>query len=90
MDYVNRQRIKIWGRAEVIENNAELYERLRDPDYVGKVKRSILFHVKAWDANCPQHIHQRFPHSQIAPVIEGLQARVAELEAKLARYESDR
>ncbi len=90
MDYVNRQRIKIWGRAEVIEDNAELNERLHDPDYVGKVERSILFHVEAWDANCPQHIHKRYPHSQIAPIIEGLQTRVAELEAKLARYESDR
>lgn len=90
MDYMNRQRIKIWGRAEVIEDSAELNERLHDPDYVGKVERSILFHVKAWDANCSQHIHIRYPHSQIAPIIEGLQTRVAELEAKLARYESDR
>ena len=49
----------------------------------------MLFHIEAWDVNCPQHIHQRYPHSQIAPIIEGLQNRVAELEAKLARYESD-
>lgn len=90
MDYVNRQRIKIWGHAEVIEDNVELNERLRDPDYAGRVERSILFHIKAWDANCPQHIHERYPQSQIAPIIEGLQARVAELEAKLARYESTR
>ena len=90
MDYVNRQRIKVWGRAEVIEDNVELNERLRDPDYAGRVERSILFHIKAWDANCPQHIHERYPQSQIAPIIEGLQARVAELEAKLARYESKR
>lgn len=90
MDYVNRQRIKVWGRAEVIEDNIELNERLRDHDYAGKVERSILFHIKAWDANCPQHIHKRYPQSQIAPIIEGLQTRVAELEAKLARYESKR
>jgi predicted pyridoxine 5'-phosphate oxidase superfamily flavin-nucleotide-binding protein len=90
MDYVNRQRIKVWGQAEVIEDNVELNERLRDPDYAGRVERSILFHIKAWDANCPQHIHKRYPQSQIAPIIEGLQTRVAELEAKLARYESKR
>jgi len=90
MDYVNRQRIKVWGNAEVIEDNVELNERLRDPDYAGRVERSILFHIKAWDANCPQHIHKRYPQSQIAPIIEGLQTRVAELEAKLARYESKR
>lgn len=90
MDYVNRQRVKVWGHAEVIEDNAELNESLRDPNYAGRVERSILFHVKAWDANCPQHIHNRYPQSQVAPVIEGLQARVAELEAKLALHESDR
>lgn len=90
MDYMNRQRIKVWGRAEVIEDNVELNERLRDPDYAGRVERSILFHVKAWDANCPQHIHKRYTQSQIAPIIEDLQSRVAELEEKLVRYESDR
>lgn len=90
MDYVNRQRVKVWGRAEVIEENPELNERLRDPDYAGRVERSILFHIKAWDANCPQHIHNRYPQSQVAPIIDGLQARVAELEAKLALYESER
>jgi uncharacterized protein len=91
MDYVNRQRVKVWGQAKVIENNAELNERLRGPDYAaGKVERSILFHIKAWDANCPQHIHNRYPQSQVAPIIERLQARVAELEAKLAHYEGDR
>ncbi len=90
MDYVNRQRVKVWGQAEVIENNAELNERLGDPDYAAKVERSILFHIEAWDANCPQHIHNRYPQSQVAPIIEGLQARIAELEAKLAHYESDR
>ncbi len=89
MDYVNQQRIKVWGRAEVIEGNDALNERLHDPEYTAKAERSILLHVEAWDVNCPQHIHKRYPHSQIAPIIEGLQTRVAELEAKLARYESD-
>jgi hypothetical protein len=91
MDYVYRQRVKVWGQAEVIENNAELNERLGDPDYAsGKAERSILFHIKAWDANCPQHIHNRYPQSQVAPIIERLQARVAELESQLAHYEGDR
>ena len=33
--------------------------------------------------NCPQHIHQRYAHRQIKPVIDGLKARIAELEAAL-------
>ncbi len=84
MDYVNRQRIKVWGRAEVVEGNAELNERLHDPAYAGKVERSILFHVEAWDVNCPQHIHRRLPASLVEPVIAALQQRVSDLQKEIA------
>jgi len=88
MDYVNSRRIKIWGTARVVEDDAELLETLRDPDYSGRVERAILFSIEAWDVNCPQHIHKRFTQSAVAPVIEKLQDRIGELESKLAQYES--
>src|SRR6516164_2226907 len=88
MDYANRQRVKLWGTARVVEDDPELLERLRDPDYPGKVERAIVFTVETWDINCPQHIHQRYPHRQIKPVIEQLQHRIAELEEKLAKMQS--
>ena len=71
------------GTARVVEDDAELLERLRDPDYPGRVERAIVFTVETWDINCPQHIHQRYAHRQIKPVIDGLKARIAELEAAL-------
>jgi len=83
MDYARSRRIKVWGRAERIEGNAELNAKLSDPDYPGRVERVILFYLEAWDMNCPQHIHKRFSQAQIAPVIEGLQQRISELEAEL-------
>ena len=83
MDYANRQRVKLWGTARVVEDDAELLGRLRDPDYPGKVERAVVFTVEAWDINCPQHIHQRFPQREIQPVIDGLKARITELEAAL-------
>jgi hypothetical protein len=83
MDYANRRRVKLWGTAKVIESDSDLLETLRDPDYPGKVERVILFTIDAWDINCPQHIHKRFSDRQIAPVIEKLQSRIAELEAEL-------
>ena len=43
----------------------------------------ILFEIEAWDVNCPQHIHKRFPQKQVALVIEQLQAKIADLEARL-------
>ena len=83
MDYVHSRRIKLWGNARVVEGDTALEERLSDPDYAGKVERVILFSIEAWDVNCPQLIHKRFPQKQVAPVIEELQSKIADLEAKL-------
>lgn len=84
MDYANSRRIKVWGEAKVVEDDPALLESLHDPDYPGHVERAIVFTIEAWDVNCPQHIHQRFSVRQIKPVIEQLQARIAELETELA------
>ncbi len=87
MDYVNRRRIKLWGTAHVVEDDPDLLEQLRDSNYPGRVERAIVFSLEAWDVNCPQHIHQRFPQSAVAPVIEKLQNQVEELQRKLNAYE---
>jgi len=89
MDYANSRRVKVWGTARVVEGNATLEMQLSDPAYPGKVERSILFTVEAWDVNCQQHIHQRFSQHQIAPVIEQLQTRIAELESEVERLKTN-
>lgn len=85
MDYANRLRIKIWGEARIVEDNDELLSRLRPPLSNVNAERSILFTVKAWDRNCPQHIPQLFPKEDVEAVLLKLQQRIAELEAELAR-----
>jgi len=82
MDYANRQRIKIWGTAEVVENDPKLLNELHDPNYKGKPERVIRFHVEAWDVNCPQHIKPRYDDEEVAQVVKKLQNRIAELEAE--------
>ncbi len=89
MDYPNRQRIKIWGRARVVEDDPELMERLLTPGYKAKPERAILFEVEAWDANCPQHITPRYSEAEIASALAKLQARIEELEAEVARLRGD-
>ena len=59
IDYVHRRRVKLWGKARVIEGDTELQQELGDPNYPGKTERVILFDIDAWDINCPQHIHTR-------------------------------
>jgi predicted pyridoxine 5'-phosphate oxidase superfamily flavin-nucleotide-binding protein len=88
MDYANQQRVKLWGTARVVEDDAELLDRLRDLDYPGDVEQAIVFTVEAWDINCPRHIHKRFSQGEIRPVIEQLQRRISELEAQLAQRQA--
>ena len=84
MDYANRRRIKIWGRARVVENDDELLERLADPAYPAPGQRVILFRVEAWDVNCPQHITPRYTEAELLDTTEPLRRRIADLEAELA------
>lgn len=85
MDYANRRRIKIWGRARVVEDDPELIARLTPPDAKGRPEQAILFTVEVWSANCPQHIPQKFDAADVAAAIASLQARVQDLEAENAR-----
>lgn len=85
MDYVNQQRIKVWGTAEVIEGDLPLLERLQDASYNGRVERAILFHIEAWDVNCPQHIHRRFPEAAVDQVVTSLRGQITELQEEIAR-----
>jgi predicted pyridoxine 5'-phosphate oxidase superfamily flavin-nucleotide-binding protein len=83
MDYVNRHRVKVWGKAEVVENDPALLEKLVDPNYKSRPERVFLFHVEAWDVNCPQHIKPRYTEEDIEPERQRLRDRISELEAEL-------
>ncbi len=85
IDYMNRRRIKIWGTASIVEDDPELITRLMPEGYKARAEQAILFKVAAWDANCPQHIPQRFEAEDVAKVLAERDARIAELEAELAR-----
>jgi uncharacterized protein len=85
LDPARRQRIKLWGRARVVENDAALVARLFDQGYKAKAERAILFTIEAWDVNCSAHIVTRFTESEIGDALETVQARIAELETENAR-----
>ena len=66
IDFANRRRIKVWGRAEVNEDDTELLDSLVDAEYRARPERVILFHIDAWDINCPQHITRRYTAEEFA------------------------
>ena len=90
IDYMLRRRIKIWGTAEVVEGDDALLARLMPAGYRARGEQVLLFHVKAWDANCPQHIPQRFEAADVARVLGEKDARIAELEAEVGRLQEAR
>jgi len=88
MDYPNRVRIKIWGRARISDDKA-IIENLMDEGYHARVERAILIQVEAWDVNCPKHITPRFTEAQIEQQIQPLKNRIAELEAQLEQLNNN-
>ena len=88
LHYATQQRLKLWGRARVIEDDAELMERLVDPSYKAKPQRAIAFRIEAWDINCRQHIVARYTEAEIAPAVNQLTQRIKELEEEVARLKN--
>lgn len=85
IDYANRRRIKIWGTAIVVEGEDRLIAELMPAGYKARAEQVILFKVSAWDANCPQHIPQRFEAADVAAALAARDARIAVLEAEVAK-----
>jgi predicted pyridoxine 5'-phosphate oxidase superfamily flavin-nucleotide-binding protein len=85
IDYAHRRRIKIWGTARVVEDDPALLQSLMPTGYKARGEQAILFKITAWDTNCPQHIPQKFDAADVAAALAARDARIAELEAALAR-----
>lgn len=84
MDYENRRRIKIWGNAQMIEGDADLNARVSDDVPDAWPERVFVFDVAVWNANCPQHIPQRFEAADVQAALAEKDVRISELETELA------
>lgn len=85
IDYAHRRRVKIWGTAHIIEGSDALIAKLMPENYKARPEQVLLFTVSAWDTNCPQHIPQRFEAADVAAALASREARIAELEAEVAK-----
>lgn len=90
MDYAQRRRVKLWGRARVVSGDAALLARLWPEGYEARPEQVIVFAIDAWDTNCPQHIPQMFAAEDVARTLARLQGRIDELEAQVATFERAR
>ena len=85
MDYAQRRRVKLWGRARVVEGDAALLARLWPEGYEARPEQVILFEVEAWDTNCPQHIPQMFHAEDVARTIRSSRPASASWRPRLPR-----
>jgi predicted pyridoxine 5'-phosphate oxidase superfamily flavin-nucleotide-binding protein len=83
MDYENRERIKIWGHAKVVEDDSDLIFRLMSPNYRARPEQAIVITVEAWDGNCNSHIPHLIAAEEAAKKIESLNAKIGVLQAEL-------
>jgi predicted pyridoxine 5'-phosphate oxidase superfamily flavin-nucleotide-binding protein len=84
MDYPNRRRLKIWGRANLTSSNdnPELMTRLQDTSYRGRPERAVVITVEALDWDCPQHIPQRMTLDELEPQIAPIRAELSRLKSE--------
>jgi ferredoxin-NADP reductase/predicted pyridoxine 5'-phosphate oxidase superfamily flavin-nucleotide-binding protein len=68
MDYPNQVRLKIFGRARIIEesDDQELLAKLDNPHYRARVERGVVIRIEGFDWNCPKYITPRFTESEAA------------------------
>jgi predicted pyridoxine 5'-phosphate oxidase superfamily flavin-nucleotide-binding protein len=85
IDYVHRQRVKIWGTARFVEGEATLLEQLTPRDYKARPERVILIEIAAWDLNCRQHIPQLLHAEDVAEEFAARDQRILTLQGELAR-----
>ena len=82
IDHQNRRRFKLWGRARVVEGDADLLAKLVDPAYDAQPEQAIAFTLEAWDKNCPQHIPVLLAEDDVRDALAELNARIAALEGE--------
>src|SRR5262249_39582844 len=84
MDYGNRQRLKIWGKAEIVEDDEALLALVTPEAWRRPLHRAIRVAVEAWDVNCPSYIPQLFTVDEVEAAHAAMLNRIAELEAEVA------
>ncbi|KAA6432678.1 pyridoxamine 5'-phosphate oxidase [Dyadobacter flavalbus] len=85
VSYPMQARLKMYAEAEIAEisDNPDLYDLLKPEDYKFRPERMLVFHIKAYDWNCPQHITPRFTEQEIQHLLQSQNDYIQKLEAEI-------
>ncbi|NGO81824.1 pyridoxamine 5-phosphate oxidase [Streptomyces sp. YC504] len=86
MDYTHQARLKILGRARVVEaaDDPATLAALTVDGYPGRPERALLIDVEGHNWNCSQHIPQLLPRDGVEEALVSLHDRIADLERENA------
>ena len=82
VDYPNRQRVKLYGRAHF--NASPTAAEVTALGFDGRAEGVMTVEVVAFSWNCPKYITPRYTAEQVRSVVEPLQRRIEELEHELS------
>jgi uncharacterized protein len=91
MDYSHRARLKFFAKVEIVDiNDKPDFEALFDlGDYNYKPERIMIFHIQAYDWNCPQHITPRYTAQEIEQALAPQRDYIRKLEAEIKALKQD-
>jgi predicted pyridoxine 5'-phosphate oxidase superfamily flavin-nucleotide-binding protein len=86
MDYPNRRRLKVMGRARLVEKNDDpgLVASLHVEGYRARPERAVVITIEGLDWNCPQHIPVRLTREELEPHLAPLRDELSRLQAENA------
>ncbi len=86
MDYPNRRRLKVFGRARLVEKNddPDLVASLHVDGYRARPERAVVITIEGLDWNCPQHIPVRLTREELEPHLAPLRDELSRLQAENA------
>jgi len=81
VDYPAQTRLKILGRAEILDGEPAdpWIGQVRHASYKAKIERVFVIRVDAFDWNCPQHITPRYTSDQIKDALAPIERRMQDL-----------
>ena len=84
MDYPNRRRLKVLGRARLVEaaDDPKLVAGLHVEGYKARPERAVVITIEGLDWNCPQHIPVRLTREELEPHLAPLKEQLARLMAE--------
>jgi uncharacterized protein len=85
LSYPLRARLKIYAEAEIVElqEDSSLYDFLSPNDYQFKPEKMMIFKIKAYDWNCPQHINPKYTLEEVRELLEPQRQYINRLEEEI-------